>query len=196
MEEPLDKPNRRALPGVRLPVFVSGPTKLSPEQDDVRNAIFDILEEEELAPRALGQTDYPDSLPLVQVCMFASHCAGGLILGFEQIRATAGIQKYRARDSEYRDASKPIDGMLRLPTAWNHMEAGVLFALGRPLLIMCETGIADGVFFPGTASTFTHTLPANLNEMTRQRDQIRQIIKSWRGRVSATYRSNWQFADR
>ena len=60
MEEPLDKPNRRALPGVRLPVFVSGPTKLSPEQDDVRNAIFDILEEEELAPRALGQTDYPE----------------------------------------------------------------------------------------------------------------------------------------
>jgi len=91
---------------------------------------------------------------------------------------------------------KTQDDMVRIPTAWNHMEAAILFALGKPLMIMREKGIDDGVFYPGTASSFTHTLPANLKEMAGQRDQIRQVIKAWRAQVSATYKNVWPLAER
>ena len=76
------------------------------------------------------------------------------------------------------------------------MEAAILFALGKPLMILCEEGINDGVFYPGTASSFTHILPASVDEMTGQQDPIRQVIKSWRGRVSETYKNIWPFAGR
>ena len=198
MAKRLAKPARHALPGMRIPVFVSGPTDLSPGQDEVRNAILEILRNEMLEPRALGRSDYPLSLPLAEVCLIASHCAGGIILGFEQLRATAGTRKYGARRDDGSDASKSITKgkMVRLPTAWNHMEAAILFAFGKPLMILCEKGIDDGVFFPGTASSFTHILPADLKEMNRQRDQIRQVVKSWRAQVSATYKNVWPFAER
>ena len=119
MAKSFNKPIRRALPGMRIPVFVSGPTDLSPEQDGVRNAILDILKEEMLEPRALGRTDYPLSLPLAEVCVIAGHCAGGLILGFQQLRATAGTRKYRALDNRGKDASRPIKegDVVRIPTA-------------------------------------------------------------------------------
>jgi hypothetical protein len=198
MAEPADKPVRRVLSGMRIPVFISGPTDLNPDQDEVRNAIIEMLNDEMLEPRALGRTDYPLSLPLAEVCVIASHCAGGIILGFEQLRATAGTRKHGARKDDGKDASRPItnEQMVRLPTAWNHMEAAILFALGKPLMILCEQGIDEGVFFPGTASSFTHTLPANLNEFAAQRDPIRQVIKSWRAQVSATYKNVWSFAER
>ena len=76
------------------------------------------------------------------------------------------------------------------------LSCAILFALGKPLMILCEQGIDEGVFFPGTASSFTHTLPANLNEFAAQRDPIRQVIKSWRAQVSATYKNVWSFAER
>jgi hypothetical protein len=196
MDEPLAKPNRRAFPSMRIPVFVSSPTNLSPEQDDVRNEIFDTLEKERLVPRALGQSDYTDTSPLEQICTIASNCFGGLILGFEQMRVTAGTRKYRARDNEYRDASKPIDGLLRLPTAWNHMEAGILFALGKPLLIMCEDGIDDGVFYPGTAGIYTQPLPSSLVVFDKRRQQLEEVIRTWRGRVAAAYMNVWPFTNR
>lgn len=191
MEEPLDKPNRRNYPGVRLPVFVSSPSSLSPEQDDVRNEILDMLDREKLAPRALGQSDYTETSPLEQVCMIANNCFGGLILGFEQMRVTAGTRKHRARDNDCRDVSKPIDSMLRFPTPWNHMEAGVLFALGKPLLIMCETGIEDGIFAMGTAGLYTQQLPGSLPALNTRRDQLEEVIRTWRGRVSTAYMNAW-----
>jgi hypothetical protein len=192
------KATRRTLSGMRIPVFVSGPSDLSPEQDEIRNAMLDILKDEMLEPRALGRTDYPLSLPLAEVCVIAGHCAGGLILGFEQFRATEGVRKYGARNANGDEVSQAIrkDEVVRFPTAWNHMEAAILFALGKRLMIMCEQGISDGVFDHGVASSFTHTLPANLLAMSKQRDQIRQVVKNWRGRVSSTYKNVWPFSDR
>jgi hypothetical protein len=197
VEEPLDKPNRRKLPPMRLQVFVSSPTKLSPEQDDVRSAILGILDDEGFALRTLGVSDSSGgTLPLAQVCVIASHCVGGVILGFEQMQVTAGTLKRRARDDRYVDVSQRVERPLRFPTSWNHIEAGILFALGKPLLIMCEAGIDDGVFYRGAAGKFIYTLPANAQEMKDQEQDFRQVIKDWRGDAAKTYKNVWPFADR
>lgn len=197
MEEPLDKQNRRKLPLMRLQVFVSSPTKLSPEQDDVRSGILDILDGEGLSPRTLGVTDTSGGgLPLAHVCLIASHCAGGVILGFEQMHVTAGTLKRRARNDRYVDVSERIERPLRFPTSWNHIETGILFALGKPLLIMCEAGIKDGVFDEGVAGRYIYTLPANEKEMKEQEQELRQVIKEWSREAARTYKATWPFADR
>ena len=52
-----------------------------------------MLEELQLEPRALGVSDYPKDVPLKEVYAIARHCHGGVVLGFEQFRATAGVSK-------------------------------------------------------------------------------------------------------
>jgi len=186
----------QATAGMRIPVFVSCPTDLNPDQDAVRNAILNILKDEMLEARALGRTDYPLTLPLAEVCVIAAHCAGGLILGFEQFRATAGTFKFLAQDAEGKNVSRPVKKLAQFPTPWNHMEASIMFSLGKPLMIMREQGISGGVFDQGVASTFTHELPKDLTAFANKRDQIRQVIKTWRSQVYATYKNVWAFADR
>jgi hypothetical protein len=197
MEENLDKLNRRKLAPMRLQVFVSTPSKLSPEQDDVRSSILDILDDEGFAPRTLGASDTSGgTLPLAQVCVIASHCVGGVILGFEQMHVTAGTLKRRARNDRNVDVSQSVDRPLRFPTSWNHIEAGILFALGKPLLIMCEAGIDDGVFYRGAAGRYIYTLPANQQEMKDQEQDFRRVIKDWRGDAAKLYKDAWPYADR
>ena len=77
----------------KIPVFVSCPTDLSPEQEQKRKVITSILHELQLEPRALGRGDYPKDYPLKEVYIIAKHCAGGIILGFEQLYVETGIRK-------------------------------------------------------------------------------------------------------
>src|SRR5437667_6805088 len=45
------------------------------------------------------------------------------------------------------------------PTAWNNLEAGILFGLGLPILIFKEDGISGGVFDNGVTDVFIHKMP-------------------------------------
>jgi hypothetical protein len=123
----------------KIPVFVSCPTTLTAEQDKKRKIITDILDDLQLEPRALGRGDYPKDYPLKEVYIIAKHCAGGLILGFEQIFVESGKRKRNSPEE------KLITSPLLLPTPWNHLEAGILFGLKLPLLIFKEEGI-EGVY--------------------------------------------------
>src|ERR1035438_6722877 len=72
---------------MRIPVFLSAPTVLTNEQEALRKLILRQLDRNGLEPRALGRSDYPTELPLREVLTIARHCAGGIILGFQQFRA-------------------------------------------------------------------------------------------------------------
>jgi hypothetical protein len=78
---------------MKIPVFVSCPTSLSPTQEEARTVIVQQLDDNDLEPRALGRSDYPTELPLREVLLIARHCSGGIILGFEQFRAVSGVLK-------------------------------------------------------------------------------------------------------
>ncbi|HST57508.1 MAG TPA: hypothetical protein VLK84_02395 [Longimicrobium sp.] len=78
---------------MKIPVFVSCPTALNPQQDASRKLILSELARHGLEPRALGRSDYPTELPLREVLLLAKHCAGGIILGFEQFEANGGTWK-------------------------------------------------------------------------------------------------------
>jgi hypothetical protein len=97
---------------MRIPVFVSCPTTLSEEQEKSKEIVAGELEKLNLEWRALGRDDFPTELPLRQVLVLARHCAGGVILGFEQVHAPMAIKRHGTAEE------KSLEN-LRVPSAWN-----------------------------------------------------------------------------
>jgi hypothetical protein len=165
---------------MRIPVFVSCPTQLSDLQNASRQLILGELKREGLEPRALGRSDYPTDLPLREVAMIAKHCSGGVILGFEQFYAPTGVVK-RGTSGE-----KPAPGEVLVPSAWNHLEAGILFGLRLPLLVFREEGISGGIFDSGVTDAFIHPMPRNpLDRINKA--ALSEVFRKWQSRVREHY---------
>jgi len=120
---------------MKIPIFISCPSSLNSDQETSKKLILKELDKQGLEPRQLGKSDYPTESPLNEVLSIAKHCAGGIILGFEQLKVSTGIRK-RGTNTETK-LKKPII----LPTEWNHLEAGILFSLKLPILVFKEDGI-------------------------------------------------------
>jgi hypothetical protein len=167
---------------MRIPVFVSSPTQLNLSQDKSRRVVLEILDDLQLEPRALGRSDYPKDVPLKEVYAIARHCHGGVILGFEQFRATAGVWKVGTKEEEKLSRSKSVS----FPTPWNHLEAGILFGLKLPLLIFREAEVHGGVFDVGTTEVFVHDMPPP-RPGPKKRDELKEGFLKWHGAVSSNY---------
>lgn len=118
------------------------------QQNSSRKLILDEQNRHGLEPRALGRSDYPTELPLREVLLLARHCAGGIILGFEQFQADTGTWKRGTSTAQAVARPTPF------PTSWNHLESGILFGLGLPLLVFKEDGITGGIFDNGVTDVF------------------------------------------
>ena len=165
---------------MKIPVFVSCPTSLNATQNAARRRVLAELEKLALEPRALGRTDYPTDYPLREVAVIAKHCSGGVILGFEQFQATAGIRKRGTKDQS------SIKTAVHFPTSWNHLEAGILFGLKLPLLVFKEPGIEGGVFDTGVTDAFVHTMPES--SMSRdKREAFTAVFLKWQAKVREHY---------
>ena len=142
--------------------------------------LTDELDRYGLEERRLGSSDYPTDLPLHEVLVLAKHCAGGLILGFEQTRVEVGVSK-AGTDKERRVAT-PVG----FPTPWNHLEAGILFGLGLPLLVFRESSIEGGIFDPGVTDVFIHRMPS-APPSASERAGIAAVFLKWQGKVREIY---------
>ncbi|WP_148639642.1 MULTISPECIES: hypothetical protein [Brachybacterium] len=165
----------------RIPVFVSAPSALSSDQQASYDYIVELLRRENLEHRALGRTDYGVDVPLKEVFSIARHCAGGVVLGFEQMRAERAESKM----------GTPVARVLNnvsIPTPWNQLEAGILFALRLPLLIFRQPGITGGIFDNGVSDAYVQELPIGVSE-PHLATQSEVVIKTWAGRVRENYRS-------
>jgi hypothetical protein len=167
---------------MRIPVFVSCPTQLSPAQEAARTVITDLLDELHLEARALGRSDYPDEYPLREISVIARHCSGGIILGFEQCWATGGVWKRGTREER---KFSPKDAVA-FPTPWNQLEAGILYGLQLPLLIFKEAAISGGVFDPGVTDVFIHKMPSS-GIAAKELKALKSVFLKWHGKVSEHY---------
>jgi hypothetical protein len=165
-----------------IPIFGSSPTVLNTDQDAVRRLILGELGRVGLEWRSLGQTDYPASFPLREVITLARHCAGGVVLGFSQFEANRGIRK-KGTPFEER-----VNKRIVFPTAWNQLEAGVLFALGKPVLVFRESGILGGIFDNGVADVFVQSMPESTVK-GKQRKAFREVLQKFAAQVQQHYHS-------
>jgi hypothetical protein len=161
---------------MEIPVFVSCPTSLNPQQDTARSIVMRQLKKYKLEPRSLGRSDYPTQLPLREVIGIAKHCAGGIILGFEQFRSLDGIYKPGGAAEERRPSATSF------PTPWNHLEAGILFGLGLPVLIFRDAGISGGIFDTGVSGAFIHPIP-----VPGANESLNEVFLKWQATVRRQY---------
>jgi hypothetical protein len=170
---------------MRIPVFVSSPTALNADQAASRAILLGLLDDLNLEPRALGRSDYPTEMPLQEVLAIARHCAGGIILGYEQFQATAGTWKRGLGAARGERKLKPRE-TAAFPTPWNQLEAGILFGLGVPLLIFREAGVSGGVFDNGVTDVFIHSTPTSkINDADRS--SLKEVFLKWYAKTSARY---------
>ncbi len=172
----------RAESAIRIPVFVSAPSVLNTMQQAVYDYVANVLNDEGLQPRALGRSDFPESDPVTEVYYIARACYGGIILGFSQIEVTNGTIRKGA------DAAIAIAQPMALPTPWNQLEAGILSALRKPLLVFAEKGVTGGVFDRGALRGYVQEFdPARME--ARDWERIRERIRHWTATVRTAFRS-------
>jgi len=153
---------------------------LTIEQETTYEQLLTILEKENLERRALGKSDYPSEYPLKEILLMSRHCSGGIILGFSKFKASNGTWK---PDTNHSKISKNV----KLPSPWNHIEAGILFTLRLPLMVFREDGIEGGVFDKGVTDVFLNKLPLNGFSKTEE-EQLIVAIQNWVSRVREHYR--------
>lgn len=165
-----------------IPVFVSCPSHLSDQQAKAHRLVLGELGHHGIEARTLGQTDYPTSFPLREVLTLAKHCSGGLILGFSQLEVTAGTVKKGTPFKRLVKKSKPE----LVPTPWNQIEAGILFALAVPLLVFREDGVVGGIFDIGTTDLFVHAMPQP-GIKAQEKKALRAVFQKWTAQVRGHY---------
>jgi hypothetical protein len=114
------------------------------------------------------------------VFIIARHCAGGVVLGFNQFEAKSGV--WKPGTLEQKKSRSPVP----FPSPWNHLEAGILFGLRVPLLVFREKGVTGGVFDPGVSDVFVHTMPTAAMPKTRDRG-LSEVFLKWQAAVRARY---------
>lgn len=165
---------------MKVPVFVSSPSALNEAQNNSREIILGELDRLELEPRALGRSDYPTELPLREVFVVAKHCSGGVILGYEQMYVSDGLAK-RGTNNE-----QTITEGVSIPTPWNHLEAGILYSMGLPLLVFKDHGISGGIFDLGVTDVFVHKIPHSSMGETERR-ALSSVFLKWQAKVRVHY---------
>jgi hypothetical protein len=132
-------------------IFVSKPTTQTSRQSEFTSKLEEILEARDFNIRSLGTSDFSNVAPLLKIQKIMDDCEGALILGLKQLNINKGILKQNTKSER-----KIINN--DLPTPWNHIEAGIAFALKIPLLIIKEEGIEGGIFDMGSSDRFIHQI--------------------------------------
>lgn len=176
-------------------IFISRPTWVAQEFESGLDKFLVLLESYDLKPRTLGSSDYPTESPLDEVIEIMSECVGAIVLGYPQIEIKNGTLK----GNNICDTSPII-----LPTEWNHIEAGLAYAKGLPLLVIHHKGINRGVFDRGALNKFLHEV--NMSSDSWFSDgPIMGALSAWRKRLlekpledkhTSTSKDNLQFDNR
>lgn len=135
-----------------IPVFLSHPRPHSEQQEDLVQSVRRYFAERDLDPRTLGVSDYDTEVPLASIRRLMLECNGVLVLALKRYRIDTGAAVLSARKSK--KTERDISGKW-LTSPWCHIEAGMGFQLGLPVLVFREDGVlADGVLEQGVMASY------------------------------------------
>lgn len=127
-------------------IFLSRPNWVSQEYQKELDSFIELLKSHQLNPRTIGSTDYPSTSPMDGVIDLLNQCEGAVILGFPQILINSGKVK-----------DKEIEREIVLGTEWNHIEAGLAYASGLPILVIHDVKVTRGIFDRGVLNSFLYS---------------------------------------
>src|SRR5262249_33615502 len=118
-------------------------------QETFVKAFETLLRDNGLTPQAVGRNRFTAANVLEEIRSTMKACSGTVVLAFERLRVDAGLEFPGAEaleDAPHGAVEPRAAAGRRLPTPWNHIEAGMASLLGHPLLVVVEEGIhQDGL---------------------------------------------------
>ncbi|MFN7936449.1 MAG: hypothetical protein U0R19_24180 [Bryobacteraceae bacterium] len=135
-----------------IPVFLSHPRPNSPQQEQLVQKVRSYFQQRDLEPRTLGIIDYDTEVPLASIRRIMLECNGVLVLALRRYRIDHGAAVYLDKVGTLQE--RDISGT-HITSPWCHLEAGMGFQLGLPVLAFRESGvIADGVLEHGVMAAY------------------------------------------
>lgn len=160
----------------KLPVFVSCLNCMNTEQEKSAFLIRRLLEKNNLEWIAPKSNQYSPETPIKMVLRLIQKCHGGLIIGFERLRAPSGVLM---RGTTHERTSGPQV----IASPWHQIEATAIFACNLPFLIFREPGVQEGVFDRASSDYPLYNLPKPNQSM----DWLEKVISEWADKVHEHY---------
>ena len=157
-----------AAVAARPTVFISKPGTLNVLQQELVRQVIGILADEDIDATTVERGNYPSVGAMSEVRRVLRGCSGALIIGFRQLEVARGT--WRSGTQEARTVED-----VALPTAWNHVEAGMAAMAGLPMLFLVEHGVIGGLFELGDVG---HCVTA-IDLLKPSHDDIRRSITAW-----------------
>ena len=119
-----------------LDIFVSVGGTFTHEQELFVRAVEDRLRGENMIPHTVGRNTFSSDAPLKTVTQLMEKCSGTVVVALERTYFTNGVDK-RGGNNELQLEN------IKLPTAWNQIEAALSYAHNLPLLVIIEDGLKN-----------------------------------------------------
>ena len=162
-------PRAAPAPVARRPkVFISKPGTLNVLQQELVRQVVGILADEDIDATTVERGNYPNVGAMSEVRRVLRGCSGAVIIAFRQLEVAKGT--WRSGTEETRSVED-----VALPTAWNHVEAGMAAMAGLPMLFLVERGVIGGLFELGDVG---HSVTA-IDLLKPSNDEIRRSITAW-----------------
>jgi hypothetical protein len=157
-----------------LNVFISVGGTATDKQETFIRAVEDRLRSEGLVPHTVGRNTFSTDAPLKTVTELLDKCAGTLVIALERTYFASGVEK--------RGGPKQATlSDVRLPTAWNQIEAAMAYSRGHPLMIVVEQGLkSEGLLERGNDwyVQSAQADPAALNTL-----EFNGVLASWKEKM-------------
>jgi hypothetical protein len=155
-----------------IPVFFSVGTPHLPIQEEFITGLKGQLCSLGFDPQRMGDNQYSYLSPMAAIRRVMESCHGAVIVGMERSHALIGYDRpgsEREREFVHR----------RQATVWCHLEAGMAYQMGLPLLILREDSLhVEGVLDPAVSGYFVHSF-----DVTKVAEEtptsMGQLISSW-----------------
>jgi hypothetical protein len=153
-------------------IFLSRPNWVPKICENGLNNFYNLLKVNDLNPRTIGQSDYPNKSPLEEVIDLMKKCQGTIVLGIPQTEIIKGKIK-----------GKETKEIIELGTEWNHIEAALAHSIGQPLLIIHHLNVQRGIFDKGACNSFLYKIDFN-DPTWPLSNEISGALLSWKTRLN------------
>lgn len=148
-------------------LFISRIGSPSPRQNEYINALVNEIKSLGINPIQFTRDKYRVSGQISVIQSQIAQSSGVIIVGLKSIHITEG--EYRPSSSD----SKKLSNVW-LSTPWNHIEAGIASALGKPILVIHQQDLADGVFDRDINDSKIAHVDANISP-----ENFKTVLNTW-----------------
>jgi hypothetical protein len=114
-------------------VFISKGSAATDEQRAFVDAVLEMLDTIGISARIMGENEWSYEQPLRAIKKIMKDCDGAVIIAYTRTQFDEGVELKKNK-------TIPISNV-KLPTAWNQIEASMAYSFELPLLVVAENGL-------------------------------------------------------